>query len=338
MAQLDGQNHHYVPQFHLRAFEAQEGRRQVWRYDKTTDRIRLASIKSSASVRDLYRFDPPENAHNIELEKMFSWVETKAAPIVQKLARLSPGPHLLTDDERQLMAAYVAFLYIRGPSQLALAKAMADLHAKITTDMNLVKVEGFAERARSAGVPGSDDELEAYRVKTLADLRSGQLMVETHPKTGLASLAAGEEIAKVLLAMRWYVMRRDRAPHLVLSDTPFFVLRPPDLPEFVGAGPATPGAEIQVPLAPFAMFLARGDDSGPEVFVLPDVVGTDWPIEVGRSHSFYASRFVLGRTRNDLEAVMSGLTESQRRQVPGISVSGLPEEWREYLPPGIVAD
>jgi hypothetical protein len=325
-------NQHYVPQFHLRQFEAPDKRRHVWRYDKLSDRIELRPIRSSASAPDFYAYDDEAGQRVNAMDEAITAMENFAAPVLQSLSRRSPGQLRLPDAERLALASYLGLLYVRGPAQLRTAQALADFTARAEIDMSLANDADFPERARSAGKTGSDKDLEELRRDTLAQLRKGELVIKAHPKASLASLATGEPVAAILMGMRWYVLRRDHAPHLVLGDAPVAIVRPHGLPDFVGVGPATPGAEAQVPLAPYALLSMRDEDDDGTVTVLTDPVDLGpWPVALSQLAWHGSERYVFGRNRSDLEAVANSMTERDRRHTPALRVSNVPDQWREYL-------
>src|SRR5687768_12135215 len=92
--------HHYVPQLHLRQFAADPGRRFIFEHDKRTGETRRRPISRVAAQMDLYTVADADGAPTDELERAFGPLETEAAPVLRRLAGLTPGPMDATDEER----------------------------------------------------------------------------------------------------------------------------------------------------------------------------------------------------------------------------------------------
>lgn len=333
-------NHHYLPQFHLRHFQAPERPKHVWRFDKQTGRTELRAIRSSAAIENLYTAEWEEGVPSDRIERDLARMESLAAPAIARLLPLSPRIHPLDAADRVAIAGYVALLHTRGPSQLEQTQAFADLSARVFTDMSLANPDDFPARARAGGMTGSDEELEAFRHAELASLRSGAHTLSVHSNARLESIKVGiEAVAPVLAGLRWYLFRRSRPPYMIIGDSPVWVVPPPDHHPVLGWAPGTPGVEVQVPLAPYCVLLMRHEPADETITVIADAgLAATWSTDSARPWWWAAHRYVFGRSRGDLDAVGSVLGEKYLRGRRGMTVSGLPAEWRGYLPDAITAN
>src|SRR5947209_5599442 len=92
--------HHYVPQLHLRLFAADGGQSFIYERDKRTGLTRRRPISRVAAQMDLYTVVGEGGDLSDELEQSLGPLEAEAAPVLRRLAELTPGPVNATDDER----------------------------------------------------------------------------------------------------------------------------------------------------------------------------------------------------------------------------------------------
>ncbi len=77
--------HHVNPRFHLRAFQIEDEKGYIWRYDSTSGEALKLSIKDAAVRRDYYSYVDPEGLRDTELvENLISDIEGVAAPVFKK--------------------------------------------------------------------------------------------------------------------------------------------------------------------------------------------------------------------------------------------------------------
>jgi hypothetical protein len=332
--------HHYVPQFHLRLFGHGDGNGRIWVYDKQADQIGPRSVKAIASEINYYRVRDGERGHSDELERMFSQLESVAAPLVRRLARMDESETLLSPDERDALSGYVALLWARGPTQRNWTHAMGEFMARIQLDMFVRHPEGFRKRAKDEDPNQSDAEIEEMRTKTIADLESGRMVLEAPIEWGLANLGpAVESIRPILFGMKWRIFRRRRLPFIAIGDCPVLLIAGPDHPPLVGVGFASAGVTVGVPLGPRAILIMSHlphDGSIPVVDLdrrpaVPSLEPT-WSFGVNAQSLMTATRYLFARSQADLEFTRIGLPEKERRRVPTFGVAHVPSQW-DYLMP-----
>jgi hypothetical protein len=104
--------HHYVPRFLLRRF-ADPKTGQVWVYEKGTGRVWQCNPENVAAERRYYAFTGEDGKPNSTVEDAFSKLEGHAASIIERLERDKTLP---TTTERPILAEFIAFSMLRGPS------------------------------------------------------------------------------------------------------------------------------------------------------------------------------------------------------------------------------
>lgn len=340
------ENQHYIPKFLLRAFGHGQGRGHVWGLDKATGAITARSVRKSASAPDFYAINYPDRGRDVTLERVFGALENAAAPLIKALADLPPGTYPLGAAERDLLAGWLALAHARVPATIDSTLAMAKFTVAVQADILLRNPEEYRRRSRASGSTAGDEDLEAERLTNLAKHMDRTLVVEPAPESGLITLGlAVDGIRPILAQMRWDLFRRSRFPWLVLGDQPVTISRPDGLPNYLGAGFATPGVEIYAPISPEAILVGSHNphDGRLRVVALDEVprrpsLGPDWSLRPNAEAYAEAPREVFGRSQADLEAIRLALPPESRTGTPQVRVSGLPREWRRYLPAGMVAD
>lgn len=330
---------HFVPRFHLAGFtpRVKTLRDRIWVYDKTTDSIARRGLNDTAVIGNYYTL-PAKDGPVDDLERGLAAVEASAASAARHLSVASEGLFALPDDERAAIAGYLGLLHTRVPAIRKGNEALAAFMSYVTLDMEFAMADGFAERARRRGMTGSDEELESFRLRTLEQLRRGDITVEVPEATSLATMKMGlEDIAPILFGMPWTFLRRTRLPFFVMGDCPVTLWPAVDHPPELGVGFLNPGAEVAVPFDPQTLLLARHGGSGGMV-VNPDHAPgfdqrqrLDWVFAYNYRQWVTAERFVYARTQADL-AVMCMFLDRTKRTQCGISLGldSVGGQWGEY--------
>jgi hypothetical protein len=340
------ENQHYIPKFMLRLFGHGDGNGLIWTHDKTTGVTSVKSVNKVASGPDFYAVNYPDRERDMALERVFNRFETMAAPVIKSIASLAPGIYPLDPATRDLLAGWLALSKARVPETIDQTLAMAKFAVAVETDMLLRNPEEYRRRSRAKGATASNEELEVERLDNLSAHEDRRLIVEPAPETGLTSLGiAVDQVRPVISGMRWDLLRRRRFPCFVLGDQPVTIGRPPDHPNFLGAGIATTGVEVYAPLSPEALLVATHEPHDGSLHVMaPDdrpprpSLTADWSLRPNLTAFVSAPQMVFGRSQGDVEAVRLALAPSDRKFQPGIRVSGMPKEWLTYVPEGMVAE
>jgi hypothetical protein len=325
-----------------RPFASDDKGTKIWSFDKQSGEYREASITDTAA-RDFYYIVKTEDGKtHDQLEQQFSRAESGAANAMQAIRKQGLGALKLSDEGRQWLLAMVAISHTRVPVQREFNEEVAVMFAKNAL-WTALKSDDYVNRAREAGVQGTDEEIQELRDRTLRALDEGTLEITAGPEASLAAMAEATVLLPwVLLKRRITVVRRAEPPFLLTSDNPV-LLSGPDPKEPVGF--ATPGVRIEIPLAPDTL-LRLTEDLGDERIVEGSA---DDFAEASRRIWRQAGYEVLAPSRKALEAVADELGQDATRKqtdyvfggwLPGLPViKPKPEEAKFYEPtPAEAAD
>lgn len=110
-------DHHYVPQFYLRAFtdvNLDRGHEPyVWVADLRDRRIKRKAPKNIAKIPAFYTFPEFEATTGLTVESMHTTVESRAAPIIRRL--LTSESAALENGDRADVLKFMAVLVTRSP-------------------------------------------------------------------------------------------------------------------------------------------------------------------------------------------------------------------------------
>lgn len=333
--------HHYVPQFHLRLFGHADGKGRIWTYDKQTDGISRRSVKAVASEINYYRIRDEKGGHSDDLEGLFSYIESGAAPLVRRLSQLDAGDHFLHPAHRDTLAGYIALLHVRGPAERRKTLAMGEFLARAQVDMLLRNPEAFRAQARRRRDRSSNEELEEKRTSMLAGLEEGRIVLEAPEEWGLIGLGtAVEDVRPLIASMKWRILRRRRLPFLAIGDAPVGLMAPAGHPPYLGVGFASAEVEVGLPLGPDAFLVMTHEANAHDIEVidldghplLPRALRPSWATVMNADAMVRASRYVFGRSQADLEFTRISLSAEQRRAEPKVGVMNIPPEWRYLMP------
>lgn len=131
--------HHYVPQWYLRQFGTKH---QIAAYDKRTGELSIVHPKDAAYEVGLYDLDHPD-LPRWAFEKVFSNVENHGALAVRKV--IGSGLEILSDAEREDVAAFVATQQLRVPShRAAVAQNLSSTLTRIRAGLTPEEIRDIA--------------------------------------------------------------------------------------------------------------------------------------------------------------------------------------------------
>lgn len=307
--------HHYLSQMQQRPFASDGKRERIWVFDKETGEVQERKIEKLAVSLDYYTVETPGGEKHDNLEQTFARAESEAARVLQSVREKKDGPLGLSAEEREWLLILVAISRARVPTQRDASEEIAEMLARAALG-NAARSKDFVERARAAGVTGSDEDIEAFRERLVKQLEAGEVEIVADPAHSLLAMAQEMLVALPFLAeRRLTVLKRTKPPQLVISDNPV-VLRGPD--EKAPVGYATPGVRILLPLAPDTL-LAVSDEKGDEEI---RTAGEDEFRDVTFAVWRQASRYVFAPHRDELEAIAKELGERAREQAGRIVFGG----------------
>ena len=211
---------HYVPQFILRGF-ASGRNKQIYVFDKATERSFRTSIRNVASVSGFYDFELKGQAKSLD-------------PVLQQLEEVTPGivrkilqdlsVRSITTDEREVLALFVAVQMLRTDAQRNLFR---DFYYKLKNTL----LEDGADLERVKG----------FQLMTEEELRVGSILM-------LPELA--RDLAPHFLTKTWLLFRTVAQRAFYISDNPITMFNTVNQdPDRGTRGLAVPGVEVYFPLS-----------------------------------------------------------------------------------------
>jgi hypothetical protein len=110
---------HYVPQFLQEYFVDDDG--NLWVYDKDGGDPRRQKPIDTGVEKFLYTVRKKDGQHDDSLERYFAGLEGATKPILDRL--IQPGSRI-TEDEKPLLAQFMAFMHTRVPRSIEAASEM----------------------------------------------------------------------------------------------------------------------------------------------------------------------------------------------------------------------
>lgn len=297
-------NQHFIPRFHLAYFTPYRKARLAI-FDKRWGKYAIQAVAISARRSEYYNLSGRTDDQRLFLERQFALLENVIAPFFRAMVGFVPGPALLDQETRVILANYIAIQHLRVPAYRDPAQVRAREMAKDPEVLGIADPSRFLMEAREFGMTGTDEQLEARRATMLEELTSGAKAVNVPPTMSLLGLNSAEKVAALLVNRRWELLRWDGWPGYVLGDEPVALLAPGGrtLPS-IGFG--TPGVQVLMPIAPW-MLLVISDaprERVLQVTLQPDerrLAEPRWAIP-NKVAWLTAQRYVFGRARAHLEA------------------------------------
>jgi hypothetical protein len=267
--------HHYVPRFYLRSFL--DIKRQLWIYDKSTDRVFKTSPDRIAAETHFYRLPEPLTGASdpLQFEKALSNLESKTSNIFARL--IIEAGHLaaaekvsLSDEERKLLSEFIATQHFR-------TLELRDLILFLMEEAGIIEEDlGTQEGA-------------ALYFSVLSD--SGLL----------------EELASSIYHSIWIFAKNETATPFITSDHPVCVKNGDNRSWIKGIGALENGRYVVFPISPSLVLYCK--DSGYwsalrkfDSCISPVKLDDGMVHHENCGQAFMASRFLISCS-NDFEEV-----------------------------------
>jgi hypothetical protein len=279
---------------------------------------------------DLYTVADADGAPTDELERAFGPLETEAAPVLRRLAGLTPGPMDATDEERACLGAFVALQYSRLPDQLEQMHEISEYLGSAAMDLLYASAEHYRDYHRHRGSTATDEELEAERVAGLELLRSGAWRVPGGRDDALSSIAIGlQAIGPIVASMHWTVLVRSRAPWFVLGDTPV-TLYNARATRHMPPGFGTEGTEIHMPISPTHAFVGTATQT-PVADRVAELTSDEAAVGMTVEAWAYSVDAVYGHSAEAIDAAREATPAALRAyQERSSAIGGGPSGWDRY--------
>lgn len=228
--------HHWVPEFYLQYFTAQEGEGQVYMYQKNSA-TQLTSVLNVAVKKDLYTFTKNEDGQKTRvMEGVFSEHEGFVGSVLSRVIKEGSLP----DGEEDLshIAAFVSVLRVRGPSFSRWLRNMDEKHHKLSQQLRAKHSPSLRSDLESAGVTfSSDKEFEEMR-SVLSDPEGYEISMQGGEGYYFEqAMKLGKELFKVLVTQKsWHLLIAPPKRHFITSDNPVVIQEPKDCPLHLAGG------------------------------------------------------------------------------------------------------
>jgi hypothetical protein len=265
---VPGKRQHYVPRFLLRRFaiDPTDKRSLVFRLDKKTGQPRRVNPANEVVVGHYYRIVGEDGTVDDTADEVLDRIETMAAEVIAKLA--DPA-YTVTGDDVQRLVLFIVTLKNRTPQGREALRETDERAGELWLEMLLSDREHFHHVMRKHG--GTEEDIEAERLKALDELKSGRIVMESSPEREVALMfGAVENTAKTVFEKLACVCLRapaDGKSLFVVSDHPVSHYDPtPKTPEAGASFMSSPNSLTCVPLDPrFALLLVQ--DRPPQTWV-----------------------------------------------------------------------
>ncbi len=310
--------HHFVPQFYLRQFATLEPAEEIWTYDMEAGVSRGTTVQNTAFEKYLYSVPLEDGTRLDDLEDVIANIESKAAPVLEKLTT----GQKVGDQERADFASFMAIMYVRTDvfrhqyAQIMIGELQLKLYATAIHDGSF---ENFIEKYQRDKGSLSAEEIETMRHEML---NPQGFTVSVDKASTLRALKFHDRLVRIFYDMHWSLLKAKEPRYFITSDNPVIF----EVPEryrhpFYGGGLLDDKVELTFPLSPDTCLLATWQENPPaRVVVNAKVVRS-----LNRLRAGYARRFLFG-PRRDYGIQRLGAKYKDVR--PGMEISGFgPDEY-----------
>lgn len=239
MSDAKRRRHHTVPRFHLAGFASDRG--QLTQIDAATGRRSIVSVNDATVIKDFYAATLPDGTTTDIWERRFAEIEAEVAPVLRRV--LNSEQWSVDDDERMILATWIALQFVRGPGYRRGLSWMGSLVTRMQVGMGgiaylrHVMLEGL-------GRDVTDDEVEmAWDTLTNPEVPAVTASADEH--LDMIQRHVGP-VADLLLQRGWCRMRFARHS-LAIGDNPVALIGDPSMPRIIGVGISN-AAAVMVPL------------------------------------------------------------------------------------------
>lgn len=245
--------HHFVPQFYLKAFRdpsVPEGQEPwLWVADLHEQVVERRAPKNVGRAANYYAFPEWEATGEEPPEQLLAKVESAAAPVVRKLLS---GEFELTGQERADLLFFTAVFVTRVPFFRKLIEEFAANLVTVDAQESAEHPEHFARTLREA-LQGRELTLEEIEATRKIILKGKKYKIRAKPSLSLVLgfEEALDTIYPVLDRMRWAIVRSTGGEHFITSDCPVSWTHPTPRSRFyAGHGLAMKKVEVTFPVGP----------------------------------------------------------------------------------------
>lgn len=248
---------HFLPRFYLEGF-AENGKLAV--FDRDANEIRVQTPVNTGVIGHFYTLEDADGRKRFELEQYLSETETKASPIIKKLA----AQEEIGAGERADLAIFVALAAFRTPDMVDSLKLVnSGLIGDLTkrTFANVEQVKALLRGKPNA--PSGDDELELEARELIEFVQGGRYEITTKHSWAVGmAMKLAFNTAPILAGRDWMVFHRDTDRRsFITTDAPVMLTTvTPRENNFWGVGFANRDALVLFPLTASCILAMHGSN------------------------------------------------------------------------------
>jgi len=269
---MSGKQQHYLPQFHQRRFgiEPRNKKTWVWRLDKKSGKPEQVNPADEAVIDHYYTVTLDDGTTANHADDVLGRFESDAAPVIERIVK--SADYKITGSDVQTLLFYIVTLKNRTP-QAREALSENDRRAnEMLLEAMLSDREHYHRTMAKDGKSAGDTE--AMRLKMLADLEAGEIVMESTPDREIAlMLISVEGTARKLFDEIGIICLRvppDSKVGFVTSDHPVAHYDPTPRSTDAGVGfMSSPQSTTLVTLDPRLALLLVQDN--PQQWLSPEV-------------------------------------------------------------------
>lgn len=214
--------HHHLAQTIQRNF-LEKGRDKLWWYSRERDAYEERTTYGIAHARHTYTFSAINGDVRYTLEHALSKVENAAGPAFKKLEKAEE----LTQEERNAVAEFVGFQYLRTPSKITVIQKMRDAGGARVVDEIVNRVDRMTAEEYAAYTTKYEaktgNSLSISRDELIESLKNRPPKMLSTKEGTLASLVdLGTELAIEYSKRSWVVMHSPRDSSFITSSEGVF--------------------------------------------------------------------------------------------------------------------
>lgn len=304
---------HYVTKSYLKRFcRSRSG--TLWVYDRDKNEYRQQSPNNTAMEKDIYTFVDPEGRNRYDVEQFFAVIESKVADVIEA----ADAGNVLTAEQTEWLAVFVAAAYVRTPDHLEAGKyvrsAMLRKTVKIAFGTEAAAARALASVAHEAGAPTT------VTAKELADFVTGdEYEIEIDHQHAVAqAIGLIAKLVEIFMARNWVFLHPENEKgSFITGDSPVgLVSATSNRAPWRGLGFGSPDAVTIMPLSQRTCLWMYGNG-------LAATHGIALPDRVRRTNlvmTDHCKRFLFARDKELLVSLVEATGIAKRKWSPKFKV------------------
>lgn len=213
---------HYVPQVYLNYFTDENGYLNI--YDREKEEYRRQTPANAGYSKHFYTVEV-NGEKDYTIEKLLAThVDNLYKPVMEKIK----NKEVLTKDDKENLAIFVAFQHLRTPAQRKNYNAMFDDFYKQTTKI----IFGMK---KSHGQLGELTEQEANMIEETLEKENYEVQVPKEHSLEFM-LKFSEEMSRMLSNHNFVILEASSKSEFITSDNPYCMVKDKESPAWSGYG------------------------------------------------------------------------------------------------------